>query len=65
MEKHKIFERISEIKHKTDDMVRKNNEFVEFRKSYLTNNEKIKQDIIGLGDEINKIQNKEGSFKKL
>lgn len=45
--------------------MRKNGEFVEFRKNYLSNNEKLKQEIIGIGDEISKMQNKESSFKKL
>jgi hypothetical protein len=38
---------------------------VEFRKNYLSNNEKAKQEMIGLQEEITKMQNKEGSFKKL
>lgn len=65
IEKHKIYERLSEMKHKTDDLGRKNQEFVEFRKSYLLNNEKSKQDLIGIEEEMKKMQDKESSFKKL
>ena len=36
MEKHKIYEKLSEFKNKTDDLLRKNNEFVDFRKNYLS-----------------------------
>lgn len=53
------------MKHKTDDLGRKNQEFVEFRKSYLLNNEKSKQDLIGIEEEMKKMQDKESSFKKL
>ena len=36
MEKHKIYEKLSEFKNKADDFLRKNNEFVDFRKNYLS-----------------------------
>lgn len=65
MEKHKIYEKLSEIKNKAEELARRNNEFVEFRKGYLTHNEKAKQEMIGLSDEISKMQNKESSFRKL
>jgi hypothetical protein len=38
MEKHKIYEKLSEFKNKSDDLTKKNNEFVEFRKGYLLAN---------------------------
>lgn len=65
IEKHKIYERLSELKNRSDDLFRKNNEFVDFRKAYLANNERTKQDIIGLNDEIQKMNQKETSFKKM
>jgi ribosomal protein S2 len=53
------------LKNKTDDLARKNNEFIEFRKKYLENNEKTKQEIIGLNEEIKKINQKEEGMKKI
>lgn len=53
------------MKNKSDELARKNSEFVEFRKNYLSHNEKVKQELIGLQEEVTKMQNKEGSFKKL
>jgi hypothetical protein len=38
IEKHKIYERLSELKSRADELLRKSNDFVEFRKTYLTNN---------------------------
>ena len=35
MEKHKIFEKLSDHKTKLDELSRKNNEFVDFRKVTL------------------------------
>lgn len=43
VEKHKIYERLSELKNRGDELSRRNNEFVEFRKGYLVNNEKVKE----------------------
>jgi hypothetical protein len=43
MEKHKIYEKLSEFKNKSDELSRKNGEFVEFRKTYLGEKEKMKQ----------------------
>jgi len=36
MEKHKIYEKLSEFKNKSDELSRKNSEFVDFRKNYMT-----------------------------
>ncbi len=49
-EKHKIYEKFAENRNKIDEFARKNNEFVEFRKGYLMNNERNNQEIIGLND---------------
>jgi len=38
IEKHKIFDKLAELKSKTDDLLKKNNEFTEFRKNYLSQN---------------------------
>lgn len=38
VEKHKIFEKLSEYKSKIDDLSRKNQEFFDFRKNYYEAN---------------------------
>jgi hypothetical protein len=42
----KIFEKVGEIKNRVEDLTRKNQDFVDFRKSFYESNEHIKQNII-------------------
>ena len=64
-EKHKIYEKFAEYRNKMDELNRKNFEFVDFRKETMSNHEKVKQNFIGLEEEIKKLNDKESSFKKM
>lgn len=65
VEKHKIYEKLSEYKNKIDDLGRGRQDFVDFRKNSFEINERIKQNIIGIEDDIKKLREKGSSFQKM
>ena len=65
VEKHKIFEKLSDYKSKIDDLTRKNQEFFDFRKGYYEANERLKHNMLDLEDQIKKLGEKGSSFKKM